>query len=144
VYGYSVKFATSMCTAILLNLSVIVNLKPVPVAARSKAKVCGRSPAEIMGSNPNGGIVVCVLWMLCVVRYRSLRRADHSSRGVLPTVVYRCVWSRNLVNEEALVQCGLSRQKQTFALSKYFLIAPRTICRCIYELAIYQIAYTYT
>ena len=25
--------------------------------------------------------------MLCVVRYRSLRRADHPSRGVLPTVV---------------------------------------------------------
>ena len=27
----------------------------------------------------------------------SLRRTDHSSRGVLPTVVRRCVWSRNLV-----------------------------------------------
>ena len=25
---------------------------PVPVAARSKAWVCGRSPAEIVGSNP--------------------------------------------------------------------------------------------
>jgi hypothetical protein len=25
--------------------------------------------------------------MLCVVRYRTLRRADHSSRGVLPSVV---------------------------------------------------------
>jgi hypothetical protein len=28
--------------------------------------------------------------------------ADHSSRGVLPTVVRRCVWSRNLMNEEAI------------------------------------------
>jgi hypothetical protein len=28
-----------------------------------------------------------LLWMLCVVRQRSLRRADHPSRGVLPTVV---------------------------------------------------------
>jgi len=27
----------------------------VPVAARSKALVCGRSPAEIVGSNPTGG-----------------------------------------------------------------------------------------
>jgi len=27
------------------------------------------------------------LWMLCVVRYRCLWRADHSSRGVLPSVV---------------------------------------------------------
>ena len=42
-----------------------------------------------------------------------MRRADHSSRGVLPTVVRRCVCSRNLVNEEALAHCGLSRQKQT-------------------------------
>jgi len=30
----------------------------------------------------------------CVVKQRSLQRADHSSRGVLPTVVRRCVWSR--------------------------------------------------
>ena len=30
---------------------------PVPVAARSKAYVCGRSPAEIVASNPTGGIV---------------------------------------------------------------------------------------
>jgi len=28
--------------------------KPVPVAAPSKAWVCGRSPAEIVGSNPTG------------------------------------------------------------------------------------------
>ena len=27
----------------------------IPVAARSKAQVCGRSPAEIVGSNPTGG-----------------------------------------------------------------------------------------
>ena len=38
---------------------------PVPVAARSKAWVCGRSPAEIVGSNPTGGLDVC---LLCVVR----------------------------------------------------------------------------
>ena len=32
------------------------------------------------------------LWMfvVSVVMYRSLRRADHSSRGVLPTAVSRC------------------------------------------------------
>ena len=28
--------------------------EPFPVAARSKARVCGRSPAEIVGSNPAG------------------------------------------------------------------------------------------
>jgi hypothetical protein len=62
---------------------------PVPVAARSKAYVCGHSPAGIVGSNPTGGMDVCC--ECCVIRYRSLRRADHSSRGVLATVVRRCV-----------------------------------------------------
>jgi len=32
---------------------------PVPVAARSKASVCGRLPAEIVDSNPTGGMDVC-------------------------------------------------------------------------------------
>jgi hypothetical protein len=35
----------------------------------------------------------CVLY-----RERSLRRADHSFRGVLPNVVRRCVWSKNFFN----------------------------------------------
>jgi hypothetical protein len=44
----------------------------------------------------------CPLWVLCVCQVeRSLRRADHSSRGVLPTVVRPCVWSRNLQSEAA-------------------------------------------
>ena len=47
----------------------------------------GRSPAEIVGSNPTGDMDICLLWVLCVVRLRSLRRADHSSRGVLLTVM---------------------------------------------------------
>ena len=33
----------------------------VPVAMRSKAYVFGRSPAEIVGSNPTGGMDVCLL-----------------------------------------------------------------------------------
>ena len=62
-----------------------------PLAARSKAWVCCRSLAGIAGSNPAGGMDVCLLWMLCVVRQRSLRRADPSSREVLPCVCV-CVW----------------------------------------------------
>jgi hypothetical protein len=31
----------------------------VPVVARSKASVCYRSPAEIVGSNPTGGMEGC-------------------------------------------------------------------------------------
>jgi len=38
---------------------------PVPVAARSKAYVYGRLPAEIMGSNPTQGMDVCVVSVVC-------------------------------------------------------------------------------
>ena len=41
---------------------------PTAVAERSKAWVWCRSPAETVGSNPVGGMDIC----LCVVRYRSL------------------------------------------------------------------------
>jgi hypothetical protein len=34
-----------------------------------------------------------VLYSVCVVRRRSLRRADPSSRGILPSVVCVWVWS---------------------------------------------------
>ena len=34
---------------------------PVPVAVRSKAQVYGRSPAEIVGSNPTQGMDICLL-----------------------------------------------------------------------------------
>ena len=40
----------------------------VPLAARSKAYVCGRSHAGIVGSNPTGGMDVSLLLVLCVVR----------------------------------------------------------------------------
>jgi len=40
----------------------------IPVSARSKASVCGHSLAGIAGSNPTGGMDVCLLWVLCVVR----------------------------------------------------------------------------
>jgi len=48
----------------MINRSIM----PIPVVARSKTRVCGRSPAEIVGSNPTGGMDVCLLWVLCVVR----------------------------------------------------------------------------
>ena len=46
-----------------------ITKQPVPVAARSKAWVCGRSPAEIVGSNPTGGhgclsVVSVVCWQV--------------------------------------------------------------------------------
>ena len=50
--------------------------------------------------------VVSVVWC-----QKSLRWANHSSRGVLPNVVHHCVWSRNLVNEEALAHWGVAAPK---------------------------------
>jgi hypothetical protein len=38
-----------------------------------------------------------------------VRRADHSSRGVLPTVARRVCDLENLVNEEAIARVGLQR-----------------------------------
>jgi hypothetical protein len=53
------------------------------------------------------------MYVVCVVdRWRSLRRANHSSRGVLPTVARRCVWLRNLVDEEAIARAGLQSQRK--------------------------------
>jgi len=49
---------------------------------------------------------VCLLWVLCVVRSRSLRRADHSSRRVLLIELRRFVWPRNVVIEEAMTRVG--------------------------------------
>ena len=45
-------------------------LVQVTVAARTKAWVCGRSPAEIVGSNPAGGLDICQLY--CVLSGRGL------------------------------------------------------------------------
>jgi len=38
-------------------------------------------------SNPTWRIDVSLLWVMCVVRQTSLRRADHSSRGVIPIML---------------------------------------------------------
>ena len=59
----------------------------ISVGARSEALVCGRSLAATTGSKPAGGKDVCLLCVLYIVRYSSLRWADHSSREALPSVV---------------------------------------------------------
>ena len=56
-----------LATGLLLYLSILYFKKcgywtsPMPVAARSKAWVCGRSLARVSGSNPVGGKDVCLL-----------------------------------------------------------------------------------
>jgi hypothetical protein len=42
------------------------------------------------------GMDVRLLWMMCVFRYNSVRRADQSSGGALPSVVRNWVWSWSL------------------------------------------------
>jgi hypothetical protein len=59
----------------------------VSLAAQSKAWVCGRSLAGIVGSNPGRRSNVLFVSVVCCVRWRSLRQADHLSRGVLRNVV---------------------------------------------------------
>ena len=47
-------------------VSLIKNIfKPIPVAARSRGSVCGRSPAEIVGSNPTGVAWMSVVSVVC-------------------------------------------------------------------------------
>ena len=59
------------------------------VATWSKAWVCNSSLAEIAGLNPAGGMDVYLLWVLSIVRQRSLRWANPTSREVLLSVI-RC------------------------------------------------------
>ena len=63
---------------------------PISVEATFKACVCGLCLTGIAVSNSAYGIDVSVLWVFCVVSWRSLHRADHSSREVLPNVVGQC------------------------------------------------------
>jgi len=61
---------------------------------------------------------VCLFRVLCVIRYSSQQRADHSFRGVLPTVLRCGVWAINLVNEETLAHWGAfapKTKKQTIS-----------------------------
>ena len=63
--------------------------QPVLVVARSEAYVCSRSHSETVGSNTTEGMLLFVSSVVCC--QRSLRRAYHSSRGVLQATVRSCV-----------------------------------------------------
>jgi hypothetical protein len=82
----------------------------IPMAAESEAWVCDRCVAGIAGSNPAGGKDVWMLWVLCVVTYGSLRRADHSYR-VLQSVVCLSVIAE-LKDEESLSHYGFRAMKK--------------------------------
>jgi hypothetical protein len=69
----------------------ILPTRPVPVAARYKAWVCGRSVPGITGSNSTGGSDIRFLLLLFFARYRYLRGADNSTRGDLQDAVFLIV-----------------------------------------------------
>jgi hypothetical protein len=59
-----------------------------------------------------------LLWLSRVIRQRSLRRADSSSKTVLPSVVCHCVWSRNLRMRRPWPALGCcARKKGTHIMS---------------------------
>ena len=87
---------------------------------------------------------VCLLWILCVVRYRSLWRADHSSGGTLPTVVHRTC-TRNLRNEEAVAYVVLQHHrggKKSLNKGWLWVVGRRGLVFCtgIFELRVSQTA----
>ena len=49
---------TPLCNS---HFTLYADGPPIPVAAQSEAWVCGRSLAGIAGSNPTGGMDVCLL-----------------------------------------------------------------------------------
>jgi hypothetical protein len=100
-------------------LSGGIELSPIPLAARFRAWVCCRSLPGVVGSNAAGGMEVCFVWVLYVVRYRSPLRGDHSSRGVLPSVMCPMVWSRSPVRGGHDPKSGRSATGKNFELSCY-------------------------
>ena len=83
-----------------------MNVRLVPVAARSKAGVCGRSPAEIVGLNPTGGHE-CLSVVSDVYCQVEVSVTDWSLVQRSPTDCGEsCVWPWNFLNEEALSTGG--------------------------------------
>jgi hypothetical protein len=71
IYRYKMFSALSLLMLVwrlILLFSVECLRLPVPVATRSKGWVYGHSLAGIVVSNPDGDMVVYLLWMLCVIR----------------------------------------------------------------------------
>jgi hypothetical protein len=56
-------FAT--CTLSDLFIAICSGGGPIPVAARSKALVCGRLVAGVAALNPTRGVDVCLVYTLC-------------------------------------------------------------------------------
>ena len=72
-----------------------LNAKPIPVAERSKATVCGRSLAGVAGSNPAGGMGVLYNKGLKAKPRQSRQRESNKISGGFKGVGE---WGRNFNN----------------------------------------------
>ena len=83
---------------LLYFIKCIFWLMPVPVAARGlrRRSTAARLLRSWVRIPPRAWMFVC-----CECCVWSLRRTDHSFRGVLPNVACRYMWSENLASEEA-------------------------------------------
>jgi hypothetical protein len=88
-------------------------LSKLPVAMQSKASVCRRPFSGIPCSNSFEGMIVCLLWVLCVVTWRCLRQPDPSSRGVPPSVCVCVSLSMIRCNNNPLDRQWVGRRSQT-------------------------------
>ena len=116
--------------------------QPIPVATR-KTWVCDRSLAAIEGSNPAGGMDVCLVWALCVVR--SLRRSDHSSGGVLLnglclSVIVKPRKLGGLARKGLLRHRGGGGMRVLYSYPQWF---SRKYC-FTYQLYLYKFTYVYS
>ena len=71
---------------VLWHFRTVCYCMPNPLAALSKARVCGRPLVGIMGSSSAVGIDVCLLWVWCVVTRRSLA----SGRSIVQRSLTEC------------------------------------------------------
>ena len=67
----------------LVDFPTLIFSEPIPVAERSKERICCHSFAGLAGSKPAGGMDVYLLCLLCAVRYRLC-----DGRSLVQSVIY--------------------------------------------------------
>ena len=77
---------------------------------------------------------VSVLWMLCVFRYISLRRADQSSRGIVQSVACLSVNSKPQIRGgQSPIRAVVTKEKKCFRWKRDFIVIPQTDSFEMYE-----------
>jgi hypothetical protein len=88
---------------------------PIPVAVRFKAWVFGRSLTGIVGSNPTGGMDVCLVGVVCCQVEVSATSWSLVQRSPAECGVSQmCVTMKPRRNEEAQAHIGLSSHRKKY------------------------------